>query len=57
MHLQKCLTFGGAYHNGAFFLQSFFFAPVVPKKKRRSPFADIVSVHETAFSEVNVSSG
>ena len=35
--------------NGAFFLQSFFFAPVVPKKKRRSLFADIISVHEMTF--------
>ena len=38
-------------HNGAFFLQSFFFAPSVPKKKRQSPFAGIISVNETAFSE------
>ena len=37
--------------NGAFFLQSFFFAPVVPKKKRQCLSVDIISVSETAFSE------
>ena len=36
--------------NGAFFLQSFFFAPVVPKKKRQCLSVDIISVSETAFS-------
>ena len=37
--------------NGAFFLQSFFFAPVVPKKKRQCLSVDILSVSATAFSE------
>ena len=41
---------GETPHNGAFFLQSFFFAPSVPKKKRQSLFADIISVSEAAFS-------
>ena len=34
---------------GAFFLQSFFFAPAVPKKKRQSYFEDIISVNEMTF--------
>ena len=31
---QKLAGLGGAHKNGAFFLPSFFFAPLVPKKKR-----------------------
>ena len=31
---QKLAGLGSAHKNGAFFLPSFFFAPLVPKKKR-----------------------
>ena len=31
---KKLAGLGGAHKNGAFFLPSFFFAPLVPKKKR-----------------------
>ena len=36
---QKLAGLGSAHKNGAFFLPSFFFAPLVPKKKRNCGFS------------------